>query len=321
MPDHTPQPLKGLKALTFDVFGTVVDWRRPVEAALTKALKSPLTTTNNNNHNLQRRRSATTEDEAAERAEAEARAAALTPTHIAALAQEWRDSYKRFTRAFRPGVDAWKDVDAHHLDSLVALLRRHGLWGVFAMGGGGRGGGTGNAPPPDEVRELSLVWHRLTPWPDSVGGLRALGTTTTGGGGGGEGEGDGGLGLGLVTATLSNGNRTLLEDLDAFGGLGFGRLFSAEDFGAYKPDPRVYLGAVERLGCEPGEVAMVAAHLGDLDAARKLGLRTVYVERDGEEDREVGSERYEAAKGWVDLWIGLDEGGFVEVARRLRDVV
>lgn len=294
MPDYGPHALKGLKALTFDVFGTVVDWRRPVEAALTAALKSPHN--NNNNHNLGRRRSATTEDEAAERAEADARARALTSDDIAALAQEWRDSYKVFTLGFRPGVDAWKDVDAHHRDSLVALLRRHGLWGVFAALG----------DEEELVQELSLVWHRLTPWPDSAAGLKALSQQGR---------------PGLATATLSNGNRSLLEDLDAFGNLGFGRLFSAEDFGAYKPDPKVYLGAAERLGCEPGEVAMVAAHLNDLDAARKLGLRTVYVERDGEEDWEVGSERYEAAKGWVDLWVGVDEGGFVEVARRLRDVV
>lgn len=191
------------------------------------------------------------------------------------------------------------DVDAHHHDSLAGLLRTHGLSGVLDDAG---------------VRELSLVWHRLTPWPDSAAGLRALGS-------GDSNSNSGETGLGLVTATLSNGNRTLLADLDTFGDLGFRRLFSAEDFSAYKPDASVYLGAAERLGVEPGEVAMVAAHLGDLDAARRLGLRTVYVERDGEEDWEVGSERYEAAKGWVDLWVGVDEGGFVEVARRLRDVL
>lgn len=292
MPEHGPHTLKGIKALTFDVFGTVVDWRRPVEAALSAALRPPSI-----NGLLQRRRSATTEDEAAERAEAEARARSLSDADVAALAQEWRNSYKRFTRGFRPGVDKWKDVDAHHYDSVVALLKTHGLWGVLDPGDDEDGG--------DAVRELSLVWHELTPWPDSAAGLRALGDD----------------GLGLVTATLSNGNHTLLADLDAHGGLGFSTLLSAEDFGAYKPDPRVYLGAAERLGVEPGEVAMVAAHLNDLDAARRLGLRTVYVEREREEDWEVGSERYEAARGWVDLWVGLGEGGFVEVARRLRDVV
>lgn len=290
MPEHGPQALKGVKALTFDVFGTVVDWRRPVEAALSTALRS--------NPRPYSASSPSTEDEAAERAEAEARARALTDADIAALAQQWRDSYKYFTRGFRPGVDPWKDVDAHHHDSLVDLLRTHGLSGVL---------------DDAAVRELSLVWHRLTPWPDSAPGLRALGSSS-------DPEGDGDR-LGLVTATLSNGNRTLLADLDSFGGLGFRKLLSAEDFGAYKPDASVYLGAAERLGVGPGEVAMVAAHLGDLDAARRLGLRTVYVEREREEDWEVGSERYEAAKGWVDLWVGVDEGGFVEVARRLRDVL
>lgn len=297
MPDHGPQALKGIKALTFDVFGTVVDWRRPVEAALSAALRPNPQQQQRPYYHSARRPS--TEDEAAERAESEARARALTDADVAALAQQWRDSYKRFTRGFRPGTDPWKDVDAHHYDSLVGLLRGYGLLGVLDDEG---------------LRELSLVWHRLTPWPDSAAGLRALG------GGGGDDEEEA-PGLGLVTATLSNGNRTLLADLDAFGSLGFARLFSAEDFGAYKPGPGVYLGAAERLGVQPGEVAMVAAHLGDLDAARRLGLRTVYVERDGEEDWEAGGERYEAARGWVDLWVGVDEGGFVEVARRLRDVL
>ena len=52
-------------------------------------------------------------------------------------------------------------------------------------------------------------------------------------------------------------------------------------------------------------------------------MRTVYVERPGEEG--WGGEDVEAAKaeGWVDVWVGLDDGGggggggFVEVARRL----
>lgn len=100
MPEHGPQALKGIKALTFDVFGTVVDWRRPVEAALSTALRS--------NPRPYSASSPSTEDEAAERAEAEARARALTDADIAALAQQWRDSYKYFTRGFRPGVDPWK---------------------------------------------------------------------------------------------------------------------------------------------------------------------------------------------------------------------
>ncbi len=62
------------------------------------------------------------------------------------------------------------------------------------------------------------------------------------------------------------------------------------------------------LRLKPGECALVAAHLGDLEAARGCGLRTVYVEREGEEAwgvEEVGRARRE---GWVDLWVGSGEG-------------
>lgn len=267
------EALRGIKALTFDVFGTVVNWRESVESALKESITS------------------------------RSGPGLLTDDDYAGLAQEWRDSYKRFTRGFRAGETPWKDIDAHHRDSLAALLggkERPRLAALYPAG---------DPAAAEEVGRLSLVWHRLRPWPDSAPGLRQLGA-----GGGGEG------GLGLVTATLSNGNRSLLADLDRSGGLGFSRLISAEDFGVYKPDPKVYLGAAEMLGCTPGEVAMVAAHLNDLEAARGLGLRTIYVEREGEEDWAVDDERYKAAKEWVDLWIGLDEDGLVGVARALKSL-
>lgn len=62
---------------------------------------------------------------------------------------------------------------------------------------------------------------------------------------------------------------------------------------------------------------MVAAHLGDLDAARKLGLRTVYIERPGEENWGPDEDRYKDAKKWVDVWVADGEGGLEEVVRRL----
>jgi len=173
------------------------------------------------------------------------------------------------------------------------LLSSHGLAEVFT---------------PEEVEGLAREWHFLQPWADSAPGLERINKG------------------GYVTATLSNGNLELLRDLDSGlrgsgsgGEGGFKHLLSAEMFRAYKPHPSVYLGACEALGLEPNEVAMVAAHLGDLAAARALGMRTVYVEREGEEEWEVGEERYEEARGWVDLWVAVGEGGFEEVARRLGD--
>ncbi|KLU86437.1 haloacid dehalogenase [Magnaporthiopsis poae ATCC 64411] len=66
-----------------------------------------------------------------------------------------------------------------------------------------------------------------------------------------------------------------------------------------------------------GTVAMVAAHLGDLEGARACGLRTVYVERAGEEVWGEDEDRYKDARKWVDVWIPLGSEGLLELARRL----
>jgi 2-haloacid dehalogenase len=121
------------------------------------------------------------------------------------------------------------------------------------------------------------------------------------------------------TCTLSNGNLSLLADLRAFSKIPFTHIFSAEDFGSYKPAPAVYLGAAAKLELPPNQCAMVAAHLNDLKAAKQNGLQTIYVERTGEEDwseDEVDKARQE---GWVDLWVsGKDDGkGFITVAEKL----
>lgn len=62
---------------------------------------------------------------------------------------------------------------------------------------------------------------------------------------------------------------------------------------------------------------MVAAHLEDLDAARKLGFRTLYIERDQEEKWSTDQAR--AAKDWVDIWIGATQRGFMGAAEKLAE--
>lgn len=147
---------------------------------------------------------------------------------------------------------------------------------------------------------MSLIWHFLTPWPDSSPGLSLLSQK-------------------YITATLSNGSVKLLSDLAETGKLAYTHILSAEMWSAYKPNPVVYHGAAEKLGLKAEECALIAAHLGDLWAARKCGFRTIYVDRLREEGWD--EERKEKAREWVDLWLdgrGLDEkGGMVEVARLL----
>ncbi|KAK5629063.1 hypothetical protein RRF57_004778 [Xylaria bambusicola] len=259
------ESLKNVKALTFDVFGTVVDWRSTVHGELIKKAREKITSSafNELSQPLQ------------------SRLKGISDEDWGTFAQEWRDTYVEFTHSFVPGQTEWKDIDAHHYDSLGALLHKWGVAGVYTE---------------EEIRSLSRTWHYLRPWDDSAVGIQKLGTR-------------------YVTATLSNGNRSLLEDLNEHGALGFKQIISTADFGAYKPHPSTYRGAVDALDCAPNEAAMVAAHLGDLDAARANGLRTIYVERAGEESH--NDSRWQDARDWVDLWISREEEGFVELARRL----
>ena len=199
------------------------------------------------------------------------------------FSQKWRDSYGHFTKSYDPEKDAFKSVDQHHLESLISLLRQYGLDGLWDK---------------DEVQRISMIWHFLDPWDDSSEGLKMLNQK-------------------FETATLSNGNTSLLKDLADYAKLSYGHLISAEDFQAYKPNPRVYNGAAKKLGFATNECALVAAHLGDLQAAKACGYQTIYIERTQEEA--WSEEKIAKAKqdGWVDIWISVDGGGFKEVARRL----
>jgi 2-haloacid dehalogenase len=200
----------------------------------------------------------------------------------AEFAQQWRNTYKKFVKEFVPGDIEWRDIDTHHHLSLIELLKNWKLEGLYTE---------------DEVHDLSLIWHYLDPWKDSSAGIHQLNKK-------------------FITSTLSNGNPSLLKDINKHGGLGFQKLQSSADFKAYKPHPSVYKGAAEAMGLEPSEVAMVAAHLSDLKAARSCGFRTIYVERTQEEDWTPDQEQYEDAKKWVDMWVTEKEDGFVEVAKR-----
>jgi 2-haloacid dehalogenase len=65
-------------------------------------------------------------------------------------------------------------------------------------------------------------------------------------------------------------------------GLPWDLILSAELAQHYKPDRESYLTAVELLSLKPEEVMMGAAHSGDLNSARALGLRTGFIYRPNE---------------------------------------
>jgi 2-haloacid dehalogenase len=71
----------------------------------------------------------------------------------------------------------------------------------------------------------------------------------------------------------------LLANMAKHAGLPWDFIYSSDMHMAYKRDPEVYRNAVRLLGVKPGEVMMGAAHNDDLEAARKEGLRTAYINR------------------------------------------
>ena len=104
---------------------------------------------------------------------------------------------------------------------------------------------------------------------------------------------------GMRTAILSNGSPRMLKAavegaqithlLDA--------VLSVEEVGVYKPHPRVYQLAVERLGLEAGAIAFQSSNAWDAWAASAFGMRVVWCNRydqrpeklPGGPDREIRS--------------------------------
>jgi 2-haloacid dehalogenase len=162
----------------------------------------------------------------------------------AEFADAWRGGYGPSMNRVRKGDLPWTKLDALHRMILDQLLVKYKIENLSE----------------EEKRHLNYVWHRLKPWPDSVQGLTRLKKK-------------------FVIAPLSNGNVSLLTNMAKQAGLPWDAILSTEIVKRYKPDRETYLMAAEFWDVEPGAVMMVAAHAGDLDAAKKLGLKTAYVHR------------------------------------------
>jgi len=70
-----------------------------------------------------------------------------------------------------------------------------------------------------------------------------------------------------------------MVNLAKHSGLPWDCILGAETARAYKPMPEAYLASCRQLALKPGEVMMVAAHNGDLKAAKAQGLATAFVPR------------------------------------------
>ena len=199
-----------IKALTFDVFGTVVDWRSSI----------------------------------AKEGEVFAKLHNIKGIDWVKFAESWRAGYTPSMNRVRNGEIPWANIDELHKSILNKLILKYGIEGIS----------------DEDKNDFNRAWHRLSPWPDVLGGLKRLRSK-------------------FVIATLSNGNVSLLTNMAKNAGLPWDYILSAELSKHYKPDPEVYKNAVGLLGLHPYQVMMVAAHNFDLEAAKKIGMKTAYVHR------------------------------------------
>ncbi|HEX5144243.1 MAG TPA: haloacid dehalogenase type II [Mycobacterium sp.] len=214
---RSPSTGRYVRAVLFDTFGTVVDWRTGIASAV---------------------------EEFARRYEID-----VVPEEFA---DAWRARYQPAMQRVRSGERPFVDLDTLHRENLDEVLRASGV-------------GTAGLPAA-ALDGLARAWRWLPPWPDSVPGIAALKSQ-------------------FVVGPLSNANTALLVDMAKYGGLPWDVVLGSDVSRAYKPDPAAYRSPATMLGIDEGELMLVAAHNGDLAAARAAGLATGFVARPSEHGR------------------------------------
>jgi 2-haloacid dehalogenase len=162
------------------------------------------------------------------------------------LADAWRRRYQPAMEEVRSGRRPFTRLDVLHRENLELVLRDNGL--------------DPSRMAEADLDHLNRAWHRLDPWPDVLLALHRMKRR-------------------FFLAPLSNGNILLLANMAKRAGIPWDAVLGAEPARAYKPQPEAYLRTAEILGMRPDQVCLVAAHNGDLRAARAAGLATAFVTR------------------------------------------
>ncbi|UPY35829.1 haloacid dehalogenase type II [Sediminicoccus sp. KRV36] len=119
-------------------------------------------------------------------------------------------------------------------------------------------------PADGPLRErLMNLYRTLGTFPEVPGVLRALREA------------------GFATAILSNGSPDMLASAVEGAGLAgaFDAVISVDEVGNFKPDPRVYQRAVDRLGVPAEAIAFQSSNAWDAHAASAFGMRVVWCNR------------------------------------------
>ncbi|MEK7863949.1 MAG: HAD-IA family hydrolase, partial [Chloroflexota bacterium] len=112
---------------------------------------------------------------------------------------------------------------------------------------------------PEKSEELLRRWGEgFSPWPDTPGALAQLG--------------------GRTRFIVTNCSRELALRAAARAGR-FDLVMTAEEAGAYKPDPRPYQAALDALGLAGRDVLFVAGSAHDVGGAVRVGMDVYWANR------------------------------------------
>ncbi len=158
-----------------------------------------------------------------------------------AFAYDWRGEMFKVHTQVRHGNLPWMNADGMHLQALENL--------------------TGKYPLLSTIDRLSLVkstWHHLKAFAGASAAINRLRAKFT-----------------VVVLTILSWESIVSSSKAAQ--VHWDGILSCEFLGYYKPSLQAYLRGVSLLGLQPAEAMMVAAHEGDLTAARAAGLHTAHV--------------------------------------------
>lgn len=113
---------------------------------------------------------------------------------------------------------------------------------------------------PRRAETLLRRWGEFEPWPDTPGVLAALPPMTT-----------------FIVTNCS----VRLGERAARKAGAFDLVMTAEEAGAYKPDPRPYRAALTKLGLDPKRVLFVAGSAHDVGGASRVGMDVYWANRGG----------------------------------------
>jgi 2-haloacid dehalogenase len=183
--------------------------------------------------------------------------------------QKWRNGYKLYINSSNLEKAPFLTVDSLNKQILEKLIMEFDIIHLWS---------------DDELENLVNLWHNLDPYKDTIPGINRLGEK-------------------YINGVLSNANVKLLVDLKRNADLNcFDFMFSAEFWKCYIPNSKIYLDCCKMLNLRPEQVAIVSHIKNDLKNAKKLGLKTVLVQRedycDDEEENDEHIDYEEETNGF-----------------------